>query len=142
MARREIVSSSNEELILVDEQDREIGCKSKSDCHIGNGILHRAFSIFIFNTNNEVLIQKRSSEKLLWPSCWSNACCSHPRYGEPMKTAVVRRLVQELGFNCPLIFLYKFQFLNCALTQYRFLLGLILYRHYQLLGLIYILLAM
>ena len=48
MARREIVSSSNEELILVDEQDREIGCKSKSDCHIGNGILHRAFSIFIF----------------------------------------------------------------------------------------------
>ena len=110
MARREIVSSSNEELILVDEQDREIGCKSKSDCHIGNGILHRAFSIFIFNTNNEVLIQKRSSEKLLWPSCWSNACCSHPRYGEPMKTAVVRRLVQELGFNCPLIFLYKFQY--------------------------------
>jgi len=110
MTHREIVCSSNEELIIVDERDREIGYKSKGDCHIGNGILHRAFSIFIFNANNEVLIQKRSAEKLLWPNYWSNACCSHPRYGESMEAAVTRRLAQELGFNCPLVFLYKFQY--------------------------------
>jgi len=110
MAHREVVSSSNEELILVDELDREIGCKSKGDCHIGKGLLHRAFSIFIFNSDNELLLQKRSAGKLLWPGYWSNACCSHPRYGESMELAVSRRLVQELGFECPLIFLYKFRY--------------------------------
>jgi isopentenyl-diphosphate delta-isomerase len=60
MAREEIVSSSSEELILVDDLDREIGCETKSECHAGNGILHRAFSIFIFNSANELLLQQRS----------------------------------------------------------------------------------
>ena len=110
MARREIVSSSSEELILVDELDREIGCSPKSECHEGNGVLHRAFSIFIFNDQSELLLQKRSSEKPLWPDYWSNTCCSHPRVGESMEHAVSRRLQQELGFECPLTFLYKFKY--------------------------------
>jgi isopentenyl-diphosphate delta-isomerase len=110
MARSEVVSDSNEELILVDELDREIGRSSKSDCHIGNGILHRAFSIFVFNKRNELLLQRRSAEKPLWPDYWSNTCCSHPRVGEPMEEAVSRRLVEELGIECPLKFLYKFKY--------------------------------
>jgi isopentenyl-diphosphate delta-isomerase len=110
MAREEIVSSSSEELILVDELDRELGFKSKGDCHSGEGVLHRAFSIFVFNRRNELLLQQRSPAKLLWPSYWSNTCCSHPRRGEAMEDAVSRRLVQELGFDCPLEFLYKFKY--------------------------------
>jgi isopentenyl-diphosphate delta-isomerase len=110
MAREEIVSSASEELILVDELDREIGCKAKDECHAGNGILHRAFSIFIFNDRDELLLQQRSGGKPLWPNYWSNTCCSHPRRGESMETAVSRRLVQELGFECPLTYIYKFKY--------------------------------
>ncbi|MYJ96911.1 MAG: isopentenyl-diphosphate Delta-isomerase [Proteobacteria bacterium] len=110
MVRREDVSSPSEELILVDELDREIGYRAKGECHEGNGVLHRAFSIFVFNDRNELLLQKRSTQKPLWPGYWSNTCCSHPRAGESMETAVSRRLRQELGFDCPLTFLYKFKY--------------------------------
>ena len=110
MAREEIVSNASEQLILVDEADREVGFKSKSDCHAGKGILHRAFSIFVFNGDNDLLLQKRSTTKLLWPDYWSNTCCSHPRRGEAMAEAVSRRLLQELGFDCRLEFLYKFKY--------------------------------
>ena len=110
MARDEIVSNDAEQLILVDELDREIGFKAKTDCHLGKGTLHRAFSIFVFNRNNELLLQQRSPSKMLWPDFWSNTCCSHPRRGESMDLAVSRRLQQELGFNCPLEFLYKFKY--------------------------------
>ena len=110
MARREIVSNASEELILVDELDREIGARSKSECHAGNGILHRAFSIFVFNGRNELLLQQRAVGKPLWPNYWSNTCCSHPRRGESMEQAVSRRLKQELGFMCPLRYLYKFKY--------------------------------
>ena len=110
MTHEEVVSNSSDQLILVDELDREIGCKAKSECHAGNGVLHRAFSIFIFNSNNELLLQQRSAEKPLWPNYWSNTCCSHPRNGESMETAVARRLGQELGFECVLEYLYKFKY--------------------------------
>ncbi len=110
MPRDEVVSNASEELILVDELDREIGFKSKADCHLGNGVLHRAFSIFVFNGDDELLLQKRSLDKPLWPNYWSNTCCSHPRRGETMEEAVTRRLLQELGFDCPLEFLYKFKY--------------------------------
>jgi isopentenyl-diphosphate Delta-isomerase len=110
MAREEVVSYASEELILVDELDREIGARSKSECHLGAGILHRAFSIFVFNSRNELLLQKRSVGKPLWPDYWSNTCCSHPRRGETMEEAVARRLEQELGFECPLEYLYKFKY--------------------------------
>ncbi len=110
MARDEIVSYDGEELILVDELDREVGSKLKSECHIGTGVLHRAFSIFIFNSNDELLLQQRAPSKPLWPSYWSNTCCSHPRFGETMEQATSRRLEEELGFSCPLEFLYKFKY--------------------------------
>jgi isopentenyl-diphosphate delta-isomerase len=110
MAREEIVSNASEQLILVDDHDREIGFKPKADCHLGKGVLHRAFSIFVFNSGNELLLQQRSPTKMLWPGYWSNTCCSHPRRGETMATAVTRRLAQELGFTCPLEYLYKFKY--------------------------------
>ncbi len=110
MARREVVSSSNEHLILVDDQDQEIGTRTKHECHAGQGLLHRAFSIFTFNAANELLLQQRGIDKPLWPGYWSNTCCSHPRRGESMAAAVSRRLHQELGFECPLRFLYKFKY--------------------------------
>ncbi len=110
MARDEIVSNASEQLILVDDQDREIGFKPKADCHSGNGVLHRAFSIFVFNSRQELLLQQRSLSKMLWPGFWSNTCCSHPRRGETLGVAVARRLTQELGFTCPLEYLYKFKY--------------------------------
>jgi isopentenyl-diphosphate delta-isomerase len=110
MQRTEIVSNPAEKLILVDSDDREIGALPKSDCHVGDGILHRAFSIFVFNSDGDVLLQKRSADKPLWPMYWSNACCSHPRLGESMEVAVRRRMREELGVDCPLTFLYKFEY--------------------------------
>ena len=97
MAREEIVSNASEQLILVDDHDREIGYQGKADCHTGKGVLHRAFSIFVFNEDNELLLQQRSLSKMLWPGYWSNTCCSHPRRGEDMADAVHRRLRDELG---------------------------------------------
>jgi isopentenyl-diphosphate delta-isomerase len=110
MAREEIVSNASEQLILVDDLDREVGFKAKTEAHTGIGVLHRAFSVFVFNSANEVLLQQRSLSKMLWPGYWSNACCSHPRRGETMTEAVRRRLEQELGFECPVEYLYKFKY--------------------------------
>jgi isopentenyl-diphosphate Delta-isomerase len=99
-----------EQLVLVDEADREIGHLSKSECHTGTGRLHRAFSIFIVNDRQELLLQQRSRYKRLWPLYWSNSCCSHPRRGESLASASRRRLQEELGLSCPLQFLFKFQY--------------------------------
>ena len=109
-ARREIVSSDDELLVLVDSTDREIGTLCKSACHDGRGVLHRAFSLFVFNPAGELLIQQRQADKRLWPSYWSNSCCSHPRAGEAIADAVGRRLAEELGVNADLTFLYKFEY--------------------------------
>ena len=105
-----VVSSESESLILVDENDVQIGIGSKDSCHDGLGLLHRAFSLFVFNDAGELLLQQRSAGKRLWPLYWSNSCCSHPREGETMQLAVDRRLQQELGIRCQLSFLYKFQY--------------------------------
>ena len=105
-----VVSSDAEELILVDEDDTEIGFLSKAKCHDGTGILHRAFSLFLFNEVGELLLQQRSESKRLWPSYWSNTCCSHPRKGESMPVATRRRLRDELNIETPLEFVYKFSY--------------------------------
>ena len=112
MAERadKVVSSESEELILVDAHDNPTGTLSKALCHNGDGILHRAFSLFIFNDKGELLLQQRSGEKRLWPLYWSNSCCSHPRSGETMAQAVDRRLAQELGMRSELEFIYKFRY--------------------------------
>ncbi|HEY3786079.1 MAG TPA: isopentenyl-diphosphate Delta-isomerase [Steroidobacteraceae bacterium] len=102
--------ADSESLILVDEADREVGHLSKVECHRGQGILHRAFSLLIFNGEGELLIQQRAAAKRLWPMFWSNSCCSHPRRAESMEAAVYRRLYEELGLHCPLHFLYKFRY--------------------------------
>jgi isopentenyl-diphosphate delta-isomerase len=99
-----------ESLILVDDADHEVGQMSKADCHAGGGVLHRAFSLFIFNGRDELLLQQRSAHKRLWPNYWSNSCCSHPRSGESMTTAIHRRLMEELGLRCTLEFLFKFKY--------------------------------
>jgi len=103
-------ASDSESLILVDEADREVGHLDKARCHQGRGVLHRAFSLLIFNPAGELLLQQRSAAKRLWPLYWSNSCCSHPRRAESMEAAIHRRLGEELGLSCPLHFLFKFQY--------------------------------
>ncbi|HEX3284696.1 MAG TPA: isopentenyl-diphosphate Delta-isomerase [Mycobacterium sp.] len=105
-----VVSSDDELLILVDGQDREIGFLAKADAHLGCGTLHRAFSLFVFNPAGELLLQQRATGKRLWPRYWSNTCCSHPRRGEQMDSAIRRRLQEELGLSAELEFLFKFQY--------------------------------
>lgn len=106
----DVVSSDNEELILVDANDQEIGFRSKGSCHDNDGLLHRAFSLFVFNEAGELLLQRRAADKRLWPLYWSNSCCSHPRRGEEMSDAIHRRLFQELRIRSKLRYLYKFQY--------------------------------
>ena len=106
----EVVSNEEEPLILVDASDREIGHLSKGACHDGDGVLHRAFSLFIFNSAGELLLQQRSEEKRLWPLFWSNSCCSHPRRGETTELATERRLAQELGMTSDPHHLFTFQY--------------------------------
>ncbi len=104
------ITANSDALILVDEADRNVGHLSKTLCHAGRGILHRAFSLLIFNARGEMLIQQRAPSKRLWPLYWSNSCCSHPRLAESMDTAIKRRLHEELGISCRLQFLFKFQY--------------------------------
>ena len=105
-----VVSSDRDALILVDHRDREIGTLDKARCHDGGGILHRAFSIFIVDRRGRVLLQQRAAGKRLWPGFWSNSCCSHPRSGESLTVAIRRRLQQELGLECPLRQLFRFEY--------------------------------
>ena len=105
-----IVSFDHEALIIVDAQDQILGHGSKAELHQGSGTLHRAFSIFLFNSRGEVLLQQRSQEKPLWPNFWSNTCCSHPRRGESYGVATQRRLKEELGVEAPLFFTHRFRY--------------------------------
>lgn len=90
------------DLILVDESDREIGTGDAIECHSGDGVLHRAFTIFVSNTRGEVLIQRRSAAKRLWPSTWEASCSGHPLQGEEMVTAAEKRLREELDIRAAL----------------------------------------
>lgn len=105
-----VVSFADEPLILVDADDRPIGTMAKEDAHRGDGVLHRAFSVFLFNRAGEVLLQKRSSDKTLWGGYWANSCCSHPRQGEQITDAARRRQVEELGVDAKLTYLYRFEY--------------------------------
>jgi isopentenyl-diphosphate delta-isomerase len=105
-----IVSSEAEELILVDDNDQQIGVLDKGLCHDGDGVRHRAFSLFLFNSLGQLLLQQRAADKRLWPMYWSNSCCSHPRRGESMDVATRRRLAEELNTSASLEFVYKFSY--------------------------------
>ncbi|MCA8962357.1 MAG: isopentenyl-diphosphate Delta-isomerase [Planctomycetes bacterium] len=100
----------SEELILVDSEDREIGNLDKERCHDGEGHRHRAFSILLFDPEQRVLLQQRSTAKRLWPLYWSNSVCSHPRRGETLAVATQRRVREELGIDASLEFLYRFEY--------------------------------
>lgn len=99
-----------DKLILVDVEDREVGVAEKLECHVGDGLLHRAFSVFVYGPDARVLLQQRSAAKPLWPMYWSNSCCGHPLPGEDIQAAAVRRTHEELGINCEARFLYKFPY--------------------------------
>ena len=88
--------------------DQETGFLSKVKAHDGPGVLHRAFSVFLFNEKGELLLQQRGVSKRLWPGFWSNSCCSHPRRGESMPVATRRRLRDELNIDAELEYVYKF----------------------------------
>ena len=103
-----IVSSEDDALILVDTDDAEIGTLSKAECHDGAGVLHRAFSVFLFDEQGRLLLQQRAAGKRLWPLYWSNTCCSHPRLGEKIDEAAGRRLYDELHTRAEIEFVYKF----------------------------------
>lgn len=86
-------------VVLVDPNDQPIGKMEKMEAH-EKGILHRAFSAFIFNDKNELMLQQRAFSKYHSPGLWTNTCCSHPRHNEKPVKAVHRRMVEEMGFDC------------------------------------------
>lgn len=111
-----------EQVILVNEADEQIGVMEKMEAH-EKGLLHRAFSVFIFNDKGEMLLQQRALNKYHSGGLWTNACCSHPRPGEDILQAAQRRLIEEMGFSTPLTlkttFTYKTGFEN-GLTEHEF----------------------
>jgi isopentenyl-diphosphate delta-isomerase len=111
-----------EQVIVVDEKDVSTGTMEKMDAH-RNSILHRAFSVFIFNTAGEMLLQQRAPDKYHSGGLWTNSCCSHPRPGEETPVAAARRLQEEMGFATVLEkvfdFVYKASFEN-GLTEHEF----------------------
>lgn len=99
-------------VVLTDEQGSPTGTADIVEAHSGEGELHLAFSAYIFrNEGDEILLQQRSSQKMLFPLLWANTCCSHPREGEEIRPAAEHRLQEECGFTCPLeevgSFVYK-----------------------------------
>jgi len=111
-----------EYVILVDENDQEIGKMEKLEAH-EKALLHRAFSVFVFNEKKELLLQQRALTKYHSAGLWTNTCCSHPRVGETIEQAAHRRLMEEMGFDCELStktsFIYKAAFEN-GLTEHEF----------------------
>jgi len=98
MARNK-VAVNQELVVLVDEEDREVGVMLKSKVHTQRTPLHRGFSVFVFNGAHEVLVQQRAKSKRTWPGVWSNSCCGHPAPGESYVAAVRRRVRYELGIG-------------------------------------------
>jgi len=102
-------------VILVDEHNREVGLMEKMEAH-HKGLLHRAFSVFVFNENGELLLQRRAFGKYHSEGLWTNTCCSHPYPGESILEAGKRRLFEEMGFTCELsevfAFIYKAELEN------------------------------
>lgn len=111
---------SEEFVILVNEQDEPIGLMEKIEAH-QKAILHRAFSVFVFNDRNELMLQQRAADKYHSPLLWTNTCCSHQRDGETNLQAGLRRLEEEMGFTCNLeevfSFIYQAPFDN-GLTEH------------------------
>jgi isopentenyl-diphosphate delta-isomerase len=112
----------SEYVILVNERDEPLGLMEKIEAH-EKGLLHRAFSVFVINSDGELLLQKRASHKYHSGGLWSNTCCSHPREGEVVIDAAHRRMQEEMGYDCHLeklfTFIYKADFDN-DMTEHEF----------------------
>lgn len=109
-------------VILVDKNDNQIGTEEKIKAH-KEGKLHRAFSVFIFNSKGELLLQKRNKKKYHSGGLWTNTCCSHPRPKEITREAAIRRLKEEMGINCDLKEIHKFVYkkeFNNGFTEYEY----------------------
>ena len=98
-----------QQVILVNEKDEAIGTMDKMPAH-QQGVLHRAFSVFIFDAKGRMLLQQRAAQKYHGGGLWTNACCSHPAPDEGVKTAANRRLQEEMGFNTPLNKIFEFTY--------------------------------
>ena len=113
---------SEEKVILVDENDKPIGLMEKIEAH-EKALLHRAFSVFVLNSKNELMLQQRAKHKYHSPGLWTNTCCSHQRENETTLNAGNRRLMEEMGFSTPLkekfSFIYKAAFDN-GLTEHEY----------------------
>lgn len=94
-------------VVLVDENDNKLGLMEKQQAHVA-GLLHRAFSVFVFNSKGELMIQQRAASKYHSPTLWTNTCCSHPRENETYIEGAHRRLEEEMGFDCELEFKFSF----------------------------------
>ena len=99
-----------EYLILVDKNDNPIGTEEKVKCHLPNGILHRAFTALIFDKNGRLVLTRRAKEKMLWPGDWDGTVASHPRESETYVSSAERRMPEELGIECKLDYLFKFEY--------------------------------
>ncbi|MDD2907505.1 MAG: isopentenyl-diphosphate Delta-isomerase [Candidatus Gracilibacteria bacterium] len=112
-----------ENIIIVDEFDREIGVGEKMEVH-EKALLHRAFSILVFNSKGELMLQQRDMQKYHSGGLWTNTCCSHPRDGEDLEHAIHRRLQEEMGFDTELTkkteLIYKAE-LDNELTEHEYL---------------------
>ena len=111
-----------EYVVLVDESDRQTGLMEKQVAHV-TPHLHRAFSVFIFNSKGELLLQQRALSKYHSPGLWTNTCCSHPRAGETLEEATSRRLREEMGMACEMHEVYTFIYkapVGEGLTEHEF----------------------
>lgn len=103
------MKSNFDEVVLVDKNDNKIGTYGKMEAHL-EGKLHRAFSVFVFNSEGDLLLQKRAFNKYHSSGLWTNTCCSHPRDTETIDNAAHRRLMEELGFDCPVKEIFSFYY--------------------------------
>lgn len=111
-----------DDILLVDEQNNPVGTGEKTDVH-RRGILHRAFSILVYNSRRDILLQKRALLKYHCPGLWTNACCSHPKPGEHLLISAKTRLKEEMGIDSPVLemgveFIYKIKLGD--LTEYEY----------------------
>lgn len=114
---------SEDKVIIVDQNDNQVGIMEKMAAHQNGGTLHRAFSIFLFNKENQLLLQRRALSKYHSGGLWTNTCCSHPRPGESIIEAGTRRMKEELGITCQLQEYFSFTYkasLDNELTEYEF----------------------
>jgi isopentenyl-diphosphate Delta-isomerase len=114
--------SDMQEVVLVNPSDDPIGTMEKLEAH-RKGLLHRAFSVFIFNENDELLLQQRAVEKYHSGGLWTNTCCSHPTPYESLETAGSKRLQEEMGFTAPLENRFAFEYrveLDNGYTEHEF----------------------